>query len=322
MRPTQTERPTTRSTRARRRSVPAIVLLLAMLLGACAAGDDAGSATAPDQGGDEGAATEAPEDGEGDSAGGASGGSGDGEVVNIGIPLGRKVIRTAELELAVRDTAAAVEQAGAIAERSGGFVATADLVREPGGQLVGDLTLRVPTGRLDATLSSLEALATEVRSKRIGSDDVTEEYSDIEAQLRNLRALEAELLDLLAEIRGQSDSAEEILRVFERIRQVRQEIEQLQGRQQVLDDLVDLATIELELTPSSEALPLADEGWSPGGVARDALRTTVGALQGLADVAIWIALTALPILLVLAAPVALALYATRRWRHRPVRSSD
>lgn len=319
-----TTRPATTTTRRPHRPVGVVMLLLAaLILGACS-GDDAGDAATgvdTDEGGQE---APAPADGEHDDSGDdrASGGS-DGDVVSIGIPLGRKVIRTADLELAVTDTADAVAQATTIAERSGGFVATADLVREPGGQLVGDLTLRVPTGRLDATMTALEGLATEVLSKRIGSDDVTEEYSDIEAQLRNLRALETELLDLLAEIRDRSDSADEILRVFERIRQVRQEIETLSGRQQVLDDLVDLATLDLHLVPDTDAIPLADEGWSPGSVARDALRTTVGALQGLADVVIWLTLTALPILLVLTLPAALAWYAVRRWRRHPApRTSD
>lgn len=312
-----------------KRSIATMLLLtVGLALAGCSGGDagtaDQGAAEAPEpaatqaEGGDAGAdGYEVAADGE---AGGAS--RDDGDVLAVGAPLGRKVIRTAELELEVDDTAAAVERITALVERAGGFVARADLARHGGDELVGTMTLRVPTDRLGSTLTDLEKLATEVLAKRLGSDDVTEEYSDIEAQLRNLRALESELLDLLAEIRGQSDSADEILRVFERIRQVRDEIERLQGRQQVLDDLVDLATIELTLTPSSDALPLADEGWSPGGVARDAIRTTVGALQSLADVAIWLVLTALPILLVLAAPVGLALYATRRWRHRPVRSSD
>ena len=309
------------------RPIIALILLALLALAGCS-GDDSGD-TATGEGAmgvaepatDGGGVEEGGEDAE-RAAGDEAGTDTDGDLLAVGAPLGRKVIRTAELELEVEDTAAAVERVTALVERAGGFVGRADLARHDGDELVGTMTLRVPTDRLGSTLAALEDLATEVLAKRLGSDDVTEEYSDIEAQLRNLRALETELLDLLAEIRDRSDSADEILRVFERIRQVRQEIETLQGRQQVLDDLVDLATIELRLTPSSEALPLADDGWSPGGQARDALRTTMAALQGLADVAIWLVLTALPILLVLAVPVALALYGARRWRHRPVRSSD
>ena len=312
-------------TRVRRFAATSLAVLTTLALAGCASGgDDSGDqgtaeTEAADGAGYDDADTAGREGESGEEAAGGS--SSDGDVLAIGAPLGRKVIRTAELELEVRDSTAAIERATRIAERAGGFVARADLSRYDGEQLVGTMTLRIPTERLGTTLTELEDLAVHVLAKRLGSDDVTEEYSDVEARLRNLRTLETELLDLLTEIRDQSDSADEILRVFERIRQVREEIEVLQGRKQVLDDLVDLATIDLRLVPASEAIPLADEGWSPGAAARDALRTTVGALQGLADAAIWVVLTALPILLLLGLPVAALLYAARRWRHRQVHST-
>lgn len=313
----------------RRHLLPALVVLLALGAAACSGGEDAsttqsdtGSDTAGgfdgggvDDFGDEGAA-EAPRDA-GDAAGEDSGAGG-----SIGLPglENRKVIRNAELDLVVEDTEAAVRDITRLVEAAGGFVASADLVRfgdeEDGGQLRGFLTLRVPSERLSATLDGLEDLAVEVKGKSLGSDDVTGEYADIEAQLTNLRAVEEELRDLLTEVRESSSDANQILTVFERLRVVRDDIERLEGRQQLLDDLVALSTVTVNLEPEEGDRPIVDDDWSPGDVARDALEATVDALRAVVDVLIWLALTLLPLALLLLGPIALVAWIVLRRRRR------
>jgi hypothetical protein len=177
-----------------------------------------------------------------------------------------------------------------------------------------DMTIRIPASEMSSTLSAIEDLADEVTAKRIGSQDVTEEYADIEAQLRNLTALEDELLIILSEVREKSSSdANELLNVFERIRQVRDEIERLEGRQRLFDNLIDLATVNVSLFPEGVEAPIVDEGWQPGDVVRDALRATVDGLQAIADGLIWVALGILPIVLVVGIPLLLVLWF---WRKR------
>ncbi len=280
-------------------------------------------AAEPDDGG---VAEESAGDRGGTSEAGAALGS-DGEApatIHISSPLGRQVVFNARLSLEVDDTAATVEAIRRSVEQAGGFVAGADLHRVgEGGLLAGSMTLRVPADRLSTTLAALKDMASEVVDEGLDSDDVTEEYADVQAQLRNLRALETELLALLADIRERSNDATQVLTVFERIRQVRGEIEQLEGRRQVLDDLVSLATIQVELQPTPTAAPIATDEWRPGEVARDALRSTVNALRGVVDGAIWVALTLLPLLvLVLGLPLAVALGVRRTLRRRTARPAD
>ncbi|MDH5371901.1 MAG: DUF4349 domain-containing protein [Acidimicrobiia bacterium] len=228
----------------------------------------------------------------------------------------RKIIQEAFLELTDDDTEGLYKRITSLVERAGGFVASAELTRsgdEDRGPFV-DMTVRIPADDMTSTLGAIEDLADEVTAKRIGSQDVTEEYADIEAQLRNLTALEEELLVILTEVREKSSSdANELLNVFERIRQVRDEIERLQGRQRLFDDLIDLATIDISLYPESGEAPIVDDGWKPGDVVRDALRATVDAFQAIADGFIWLTLGILPVLLVVAIPVlAIAWF----WRRR------
>jgi hypothetical protein len=227
----------------------------------------------------------------------------------------RKIIQEAYLELTDEDTEGLFNRITSLVERTGGFVSSAELTRsddEDRGPFV-NMTIRIPAGDMSSTLSSIEDLADEVTAKRIGSQDVTEEYADIEAQLRNLTALEEELLVILTEVREKSSSdANELLNVFERIRQVRDEIERLQGRQRLFDDLIDLATIDISLFPEFTEAPIVDEGWQPGDVVRDALRATVDAFQAIVDGLIWFALGILPVVVVIGIPLLAIVWFWRR----------
>lgn len=294
---------------------------LALLLGACSGGDQATEGvaeTAADEVGEQG--QDAARPGDGDMSLEADGSEGEGAAGDaVGIQaasLDRKIIRTARIGLALDDPDAAVDEITALTEDAGGFVAAADLRRGDDDLLRGSMTLRVPATDLSGVLDALTRLADEVTDRSLGSQDVTDEYADIDAQLRNLRALEAQLLDLLAEVREDGADAQGLLAVFDELRGVREEIERLQGRRQVLDDRIDLATVEVRLTPSVEAAPLALDRWAPLAVVRAALGTTAGALQAVANGVIWLALTVVPVLLVTAGPLALAAVAVRRRQRR------
>ena len=287
------------------------LMVLTLLLSACTGAESSFEnigQSLGDSGGSDDGADFAPEEAASDERGPLAF---EGEVL-----ANRKIIQEAFLELTDDDTEGLFNRISTLVEQAGGFVSSAELTRsgdENRGPFV-DMTIRIPAGEMSSTLSAIEDLADEVTTKRIGSQDVTEEYADIEAQLRNLTALEDELLIILSEVREKSSSdANELLNVFERIRQVRDEIERLEGRQRLFDDLIDLATVNISLFPEGVDAPIVDEGWQPGDVVRDALRATVDGLQAIADGLIWLALGILPIILVVGIPVLLVLWF---WRKR------
>jgi len=287
-----------------------ILIALALLLSACGRDTADNAAIAPgemvdmDTGGDDGFAAEEP--------------ATDGALAFQRDALeNRKIIQEAFLELTDDDTEGLFNRITILVEQSGGFVSSAELTRsgdEGRGPFV-NMTVRVPAANMSSTLSAIEGLADEVTTKRIGSQDVTEAYADIEAQLRNLTVLEEELLVILTEIREKSTSeANELLNVFQRVREVRDEIEYLQGRQRLYDDLIDLATVDLSLFPEPTESPIVDEGWQPGEVVRDALRAAVDAFQSIADGLIWVGLGILPVLLVIGIPLLAIVWFWRRRR--------
>lgn len=325
----------------RTRSVAMIAATLAgaLVLGACAGGADSDEASsepgaAPAQGGVDGGA-----DGE-FGVGEEAAAEGDDSVVGTGssadrpgfsaagqdisIQALRKVIRDANISIVVEDTNRAFDQIRQLAVRSGGYVASADLSQVDGRdddepQLFGTVVLRVPSSGLDDVLGQLERLAVKVTSKSLSSDDVTEEYVDLEARLTNLRALEAELQELLAEVRQAGDpDPEDLFVVFERIRQVRDEIERIQGRLRMLDELIDLSTVTVHLAPSSDpsVLTAIRSPWDPGRIVAEATAALLATAQGIANVVIWLGIFVLPVVAILAFPAAALALGFRRWRRR------
>jgi SepF-like predicted cell division protein (DUF552 family) len=239
----------------------------------------------------------------------------DGAPAPTSVTLGRRVVRTATLELESADPNRLVQELTSTVGAAGGFVATSDLRRDEQGVVRGTVTVRVPSGGLDATLDDLEELADNAPVRRIDERDVTVESADLEAQLDNLTAYETELRALLADVRETTTRPEDLLTVFERIRQVRAEIDQLQGRLAVLSDQVSLATITVTITPTSTAVPVTDPTWEPAGTAREALTAAARALSSIADAAIWVALAVLPVVAVFAVPLGLGWAVWRRRNH-------
>lgn len=231
----------------------------------------------------------------------------------------RMIIQTASLGLVVKDTSEALDKIKDLAERLGGYVASSNAY-EDGQWMRAYLTLRVPASRLPDAMDEIKALAVKVQRETLSGEDVTEEYSDVSAQLRNLEATENELLALLTEVREKPNStAEDILDVHRRVTEIRGEIERVKGRMLYLEQMTALATINVDLTPDPLAQPVVEAGWAPLRTLSEASRSLLRTLKRLVDVLIWIIVVVLPILLVIAIPIALLILLIR-WLVRRARA--
>jgi len=214
----------------------------------------------------------------------------------------RQIVAKATLSLEVQDTQKAVDGITALMAQMKGYVANANLYKsehDGASILQGTLTLRVPADQTDQAIKQLEALAVDVGSKNLSREDVTDQYADVDAQLRNLTATETELRALLAEVRTKPDAKpDDILTVHQRITEIRGQIDQLQGHKNVLDNLISLATIEVTLTPDVLNQPVVEASWRPVAAIHSALRALVSTLQVAGTAAIWIGIYLLPLLLI------------------------
>jgi hypothetical protein len=245
----------------------------------------------------------------GGAAGGVGGvgGAGGGPLTQPQV-LDRKIVRNATLEVTVDAVPAAVIEVENIAIAAGGFVSQSSISVEapeqpaavedgPSPTPVPDrqratVQVRVPAAKYQAVVNDLRAIG-EVKAESSNTSEVTEEYTDLEARLRNLEATEQQYLELL----NQAVKIEDILTIQDRINSVRLEIEQVKGRLQLLDDMTDLATITVNIalppviatttTPSDPGW--AEEAWENAWEKSQEVLETMGAAAITAGVVmVWI----------------------------------
>ncbi len=228
------------------------------------------------------------------------------------LDTGRKIILTANLELVVRETESTVTTIKGLVAAEGGFVASANVWREE-NLVRAQLTLRVPAERMEPLLAEIKKLAIRVEREQSGGQDVTEEYIDLEARLRNLEATETELRELLKGVREKTGEAEQVMAVYRELASVRGEIERIKGRMQYLDRSAELATVNLSLTERGPE-PIGAPGWQPLQTARRALNALVQTLKLGAEAVIWVGLFVLPLLGVPAVVLWVVWRLTRRRR--------
>lgn len=223
----------------------------------------------------------------------------------------RMIVRTVRLGLEVQDTEKSFNDISAIATQYKGYIAQTNLTRDGKNRLVGTVTLRIPAESLDAAMKQIKAASLKVLNENSNANDVTDQYTDLSARQKNLEATEVELQKLLATVRERTGKAEDILAVYNRLTEIRQQIEQIKGQINVLDRTTALATVTVQLTPHDEVQILEPETWAPNRTVAQALRALIKALQGLADITIWLFLLVLPLLIVLALPFVVLAYIVR-----------
>ena len=174
-----------------------------------------------------------------------------------GADLGRKIIRTSSMEIVVQHPADVAEKITALAESMGGYLASAD----GGGQnaTAGTLTIRVPAARFEEARVQIRKLGLRVENERIDAQDVTRQYVDQDASIRNLRAEEAQYLAILK----QATTVKDMLDVTEQLSQVRGQIEQQQAEFNALSRQIETVAIAISLRtePAPQALGW---NWHPG----------------------------------------------------------
>lgn len=189
-----------------------------------------------------------------------------------------KMIRTGSVDLVVQKPAEAAETIRALAENMGGFLVNSN-VGGGANATSGSLTIRVPAARFEATWAEIRKLGLRVETEKIEAQDVTRQYVDQEANLRNLRAEEVQYLGILKEARTVKD----MLQVSERLTEVRGQIEQQQAEFAALSKQVETVAISISLRTEAEARVFGLH-WRPLYQMKLALRDGLDAVAGYAAV--------------------------------------
>ena len=240
--------------------------------------------------------------------GGGSGGTG-GDVYDSGPALrgadlpdvGLSVIKTATVTLEVGDDELqqTLQNATSTAEKYGGFVISSS-VSEDRDNPTGSIVVRVPATRFGDALADLESLG-KVDSESVSGQDVTQEFVDLQARLRNYVAQETVLLKLMNDAQSVTDT----IRVQNELQRVQLEVERLRGRITYLEDQTSMSTIELRVGEEGAIANAPGEFEKAWERAKDGLVAVVAGL-----------ITSLGVILPLAALVALAILVFTRLKPR------
>ena len=203
------------------------------------------------------------------------------ELETPSMPEERMIVRTGDISLVVEDVTEARDEIDQLAVRLGGWVVDSNIYGEA-EEMRGWISIRIPSEKFDQALAELRALAVRVTRESTSTQDITEEYVDLESRLRNAEATESQYLALLE----RAEEVEDILRIYESLSQIRYEIEQIKGRMQYLEQISAMSMISINLEPALG--PLVSPGWSASEALNSAVRglTTFG--QGLGTAFIWI----------------------------------
>jgi hypothetical protein len=162
--------------------------------------------------------------------------------------IDRKIIRNADLTLETESPTDGLRKITAAAESHGGFVVTSEFKQNPvaaGAKPTQSVTVvaRVPSSEFASALEQIRTAGDRVVQEKVSGQDVSEEYLDIEARLRNKKALEGQFLDIMK----QAHKVEDALDVQSQLADVRTEIERLEGRRRFLENQAALSTITTTL---------------------------------------------------------------------------
>ena len=200
----------------------------------------------------------------------------------------RMIIRTVEMSIVVEDTDETLQTLRGLAKSYDGYIASSRRWLS-NDQPHGRMTVRVPAESLDQVIDQLHEMALRVDNEEISGEDVTQEYVDLQARLRNLEATEEELRALLTEVRENRGKAEDILAIHRELTSIRAQIESLKGRKQYLEQMSALATINVTIRPKEAPQPVVERAkWNPLVTLNRALRAFVSVFQSLVDLGIYV----------------------------------
>ncbi|MEX2114495.1 MAG: DUF4349 domain-containing protein [Pirellulales bacterium] len=240
-------------------------------------------------------------------------GVGTGEpIVSTSPGADRKIIYNGQIDLVVEDFSGLPERVVELVKKYGAYVASSTLHGVSGSNRRATWTIRVPVDRYEEFVNTAKSLG-EVKSVGTTSSDVSEEYYDVEARIRNKTKEEERLLKLLEERPGK---LEDVIAIERELSRVREELERMQGRMRVLADLTSLTTVTLSIEEIKDYQP--PQAPTLATRVRRSFEGSLAAIQAVGEALLIAAVTLapwLPIAGVALVPGYLAVRRTRR-RHR------
>jgi hypothetical protein len=165
----------------------------------------------------------------------------------------RKLIRNAQVELEIVNFEDTIQKITVFASEEKGYVATSGSQKQANGKLKGQVVVKVLPENLDRFLQKIRGLG-ELKNQTLGTEDVTKQYFDTDARVKNARVMEQRLIEIL---KKKSDDVNDLLQVEKELGRVREEIEKMQGELKYWDSQVQFATVTISVSEKDMEEPAA-----------------------------------------------------------------
>lgn len=202
----------------------------------------------------------------------------------------KKIIKNGNLSLKVDNTDKASVSITKIAKDNSGEVASSNFRQSGTNVKSGIVTVKVPVGNFEKTFADLKKIASLVLTESTSDQDVTEQYVDFQAQLKNKQAEE----EAFTRIMAQAQKIDDVLAVQRELSRVRGQIEQLQVRIKYMDSQTNMSTITVNI--SEDATISVVDKWRPWQVVKETASVLVKKMQGFVDLVIRLIILVLPVL--------------------------
>ncbi|HKN82221.1 MAG TPA: DUF4349 domain-containing protein [Pyrinomonadaceae bacterium] len=225
--------------------------------------------------------------------------------------LDRKIIRNADITIEAASTTEAQYRVTEIAEAHGGFVITSEAKQRENMDASKrtfdiELVARVPSAEFGPALEEIKKLASNIPEAHITSQDVTEDFIDLEARIKTQKAVELQFLEIMK----QANKVPDALEVQRQIAEVRTDIEKLEGRKRFLENRSSLSTITVNIQ-APKLITVSTTGFRSG--LRDAVSDSLELASGMVVFFVRLLIVMAPVLVFIVLPVGLAFrYLMRR----------
>jgi hypothetical protein len=157
------------------------------------------------------------------------------------IQIEQKIIKNAALRFETPDMDETYRQILTAAKKHAAMVQS-DVEGKDYESVFRNMTIRLPNKNFDAFLADAGKGVSYFDRKEISSEDVTEEFIDVEARLKAKKTLESRYLELLKK----ANKVSEMLEIERELANVREEIEAREGRLKYLENHVSMSTVTIE----------------------------------------------------------------------------
>ena len=226
----------------------------------------------------------------------------------------RMVVYTANLSILVKsyqDTLDLIQQR--LSSLNGYIVESNSYAAGEGNALEGTITVRIPQNKFASFLQSVEKGSTKIVNRSISGQDVTEEYVDLESRLKSKQVVEKRLLEFMEK----AEKTEDLLKVSTNLAAVQEEIEQLKGKMNYINNKVDLATVTMHVMEDKVNVPaLENENLNTWEKTKKQFMGSVNFLLHACSTLIIFLVGSLPVLIVLGVGLFILIYFLRKRNKR------